>query len=127
MKSLNSFSQIVLSEDGKYGRPDPETGEWNGMIGMVEKGKGDLIAADLTTTIARQDVLDFSRSFMSSPLTVLTKVGWALGGREERRKELEINHLPSDKVHRLRRRKDVKSGGLFVSCIRCDGILLHAR
>ena len=45
------------------------------MIGMVEKGKGDLIAADLTTTFARQEVLDFSRSFMSSPLTVLTKVG----------------------------------------------------
>ena len=66
--------QIVLSEDGRYGRPDPETGEWNGMIGMIEKGKGDLIAADLTTTAARQDVLEFSRSFMSSPLTVLTKV-----------------------------------------------------
>lgn len=63
--------QVVLSEDGKYGTL--ETGEWNGMIGMVEKGKGDLIAADLTTTFARQEVLDFSRSFMSSPLTVLTK------------------------------------------------------
>ena len=82
--------QIVLSEDGRYGRPDPETGEWNGMIGMIEKGKGDLIAADLTTTAARQDVLEFSRSFMSSPLTVLTKVRGA---------RLETCRWRSDKVH----------------------------
>ena len=67
------FLQIVLSEDGKYGRPDPESGEWSGMVGMILRGKGDLIAADLTTTFKRQEVLDFSRSFMSSPLTVLTK------------------------------------------------------
>ena len=45
------------------------------MIGMVAgEGKGDLIAADLTVTVARQAVLDFSQSFLSSPLTVLTKV-----------------------------------------------------
>ena len=67
------FLQIVLSEDGKYGRPDPESGEWSGMVGMILRGKGDLIAADLTTSVKRQEVLDFSRSFMSSPLTVLTK------------------------------------------------------
>ena len=62
-----------MSEDGKYGRPDPESGEWSGMVGMILRGKGDLIAADLTTSVKRQEVLDFSRSFMSSPLTVLTK------------------------------------------------------
>ena len=73
--SRKSHPKIVLSEDGKYGQIEPETGEWSGMVGMVVKGKGDLIAADLTTTFARQEVLDFSRSFMSSPLTVLTKVG----------------------------------------------------
>ena len=43
------------------------------MVGMILRGKGDLIAADLTTSVKRQEVLDFSRSFMSSPLTVLTK------------------------------------------------------
>ena len=77
-----------MSEDGKYGRPDPESGEWSGMVGMILRGKGDLIAADLTTSVKRQEVLDFSRSFMSSPLTVLTKAR----RRERERRGLAFQH-----------------------------------
>ena len=36
--------------------------------------KADAIAADLTLTTDRLSVLDFSRPFLSSPLTILTKV-----------------------------------------------------
>jgi len=44
------------------------------MIGNVLQGKVDMIAADLTVTAQRQKVLDFSTPFMSSRLTILTKL-----------------------------------------------------
>jgi hypothetical protein len=36
--------------------------------------KADMIAADLTVTSIRHKVLDYSRPFMTAPLTILTKV-----------------------------------------------------
>ena len=37
--------------------------------------KADFIAADLTKTAPRAQVLDFTEPFMETPLTVLAKVG----------------------------------------------------
>ena len=82
------------------------------MIGMIEKGKGDLIAADLTTTAARQDVLEFSRSFMSSPLTVLTKVR---GARLETCRRIKctssdgmLNPIVAAEIHFIRNEVAIK-------------------
>ena len=82
----------MLSKDGLYGRK--EGGQWNGLIEMARTGVGynllncncsgwetllllqevDAIAADLTQTWTRMEVIDFSKPFLASKLTVLMKV-----------------------------------------------------
>ena len=36
---MNFSYSYVLPEDGQWGRQDPDTGSWNGMIGMLVDGK----------------------------------------------------------------------------------------
>ena len=43
------------------------------MIGMLQNGEADMIAADLTVTSKRMEVLDLTMPFMSVPLTVLLR------------------------------------------------------
>merc|ERR1711976_922884 len=65
--------QIVSPEDFKYGALDSSTGKWSGMVGMVVENKADFIAADLTMTAERGQVLDFTPPFYTSGLTILVK------------------------------------------------------
>ena len=53
---------------------------WNGLVGMVVDNEIDMIAADLTITSQRHEVLEFSVPFLSAHLTVLLK-------KERRRRE----------------------------------------
>lgn len=71
--------QIVLSEDNRYGVPIGD-GRWNGLVGMVQDNKADFVAADLTVTSQRHDALDFSRPFMTAPITIVTKKSSSLFG-----------------------------------------------
>lgn len=71
--------KMVTPRDGKYG--GNVGGEWNGMIGMVARKEADLVAADLTMTSKRMEILDFSLPFLSTTVTVLMKsddVAWNL-------------------------------------------------
>jgi len=63
--------KIVLSPDGKWG--SPRDGKWDGMVGMVANKEADLVAADLSTTQRRMEVLDFSLPFLTSGVTILMR------------------------------------------------------
>jgi ABC-type amino acid transport substrate-binding protein len=67
--------KLKLVSDGRYGRPDLVTGQWDGMIGEVIRGEADIIIADLTVTATRQYVVDFTTPFMHTSLAALYKVG----------------------------------------------------
>jgi len=63
---------FVLSRDNKYG-VDTGGGNWSGLVGMLINGDIDMIAADLTVTWSRMSVMDFSKPFLYSSLTLLLK------------------------------------------------------
>lgn len=56
---------IKLVGDNKYGKRDPRTGEWNGMIRELIDGKADVAITDLTITYEREAAVDFSMPFMN--------------------------------------------------------------
>lgn len=75
LDELGHDYELVIPDDTRYGRLDPETGTWTGTVGMALDGKADLIATDLTINSPRLEVLDFSVPFMASRLTVVAKLG----------------------------------------------------
>lgn len=60
-----------LQEDGAYGSPDKETGEWNGMIRELMDDKADLAITDLTITAERESAVDFTMPFMNLGISIL--------------------------------------------------------
>lgn len=60
-------------DDGKYGKFDENTKQWNGMIREVMIGKADLAIADLSITSSREDAVDFTLPFMSTGISILFK------------------------------------------------------
>lgn len=71
--------KFVQPSDGLYGKFDGSS--WDGMIGMATNGQVDMIAADLTMTTKRHEVLEFTVPFMSAQVTVLLKKEKRHGGR----------------------------------------------
>jgi len=63
---------IVLSDDSQYG-VEEQPGNWTGLIGMVQREEIDVIAADLTQTWSRMSIVDFSKPFLATSLTLLLK------------------------------------------------------
>jgi len=63
--------ELQLSVDNKYGVENG--GNWSGLVGMLHRGEIDMIAADLTVTWSRMEVIDFSKPFLASSLTLLLK------------------------------------------------------
>ncbi|XP_026081018.1 glutamate receptor 1-like isoform X1 [Carassius auratus] len=64
---------IKIVADGKYGARDPETMMWNGMVGELVYGKADVAVAPLTITLVREEVIDFSKPFMSLGISIMIK------------------------------------------------------
>lgn len=60
-------------DDGKYGKYNETTKEWNGLIQEVMVGKADLAIADLSITSSREDAVDFTLPFMSTGISILFK------------------------------------------------------
>ncbi|XP_078682670.1 glutamate receptor 2-like isoform X2 [Branchiostoma floridae x Branchiostoma belcheri] len=58
--------------DKKYGAPD-ENGTWNGMVGELISGKADLAVAPLTITLLREQVIEFSKPYMSVGISIMIK------------------------------------------------------
>uniref|UniRef100_H2LU94 Glutamate receptor, ionotropic, AMPA 1a n=1 Tax=Oryzias latipes TaxID=8090 RepID=H2LU94_ORYLA len=66
--------KLKIVSDGKYGARDPEnTKMWNGMVGELVYGKADLAVAPLTITLVREEVIDFSKPFMSLGISIMIK------------------------------------------------------
>ena len=56
--------------DDYYGVVE-KNGKWNGMMGMLQRGEVDLIAADLTVSLERQQAVDFTVPFYEDSVTIL--------------------------------------------------------
>ncbi|KAL2089095.1 hypothetical protein ACEWY4_015994 [Coilia grayii] len=65
--------QLKIVGDGKYGARDAETKIWNGMVGELVYGKADVAIAPLTITLVREEVIDFSKPFMSLGISIMIK------------------------------------------------------
>jgi len=65
--------EIVSPLDNRYGKKDPNTGKWNGLVGMVIDGKADAVGQDLTMTQERAGAVDFTVPFMDSQLVIMAK------------------------------------------------------
>ncbi|MBN3292952.1 GRIA2 protein, partial [Polypterus senegalus] len=65
--------KLSIVPDGKYGARDPETKIWNGMVGELVYGKADIAVAPLTITLVREEVIDFSKPFMSLGISIMIK------------------------------------------------------
>ncbi|KAM3849044.1 glutamate receptor 1 isoform 3-T3 [Vipera latastei] len=67
----NYSLQVVA--DGKYGARDSENKMWNGMVGELVYGRADVAVAPLTITLVREEVIDFSKPFMSLGISIMIK------------------------------------------------------
>ncbi|XP_046694783.1 glutamate receptor 3a isoform X11 [Silurus meridionalis] len=65
--------KLSVVSDGKYGARDPETKTWNGMVGELVYGRADIAVAPLTITLVREEVIDFSKPFMSLGISIMIK------------------------------------------------------
>ncbi|XP_062531182.1 glutamate receptor ionotropic, kainate 3 isoform X2 [Bombyx mori] len=63
--------EFILEEN--YGRKDPVTHKWGGMIYQLITEKADLAICDLSITAERQSVIDFSQPFMTLGIGILYK------------------------------------------------------
>ncbi len=70
---MNFTESIVQPEDEKWGGVDPTTGQWNGIIGMLQRGEIDLTAGGLMHTRERDDVADFSVPLEKMAHTLLAR------------------------------------------------------
>nr|XP_061792931.1 glutamate receptor 1-like isoform X3 [Nerophis lumbriciformis] len=65
--------KLKIVSDGKYGAKDPDSKMWNGMVGELVYGKADVAVAPLTITLVREEVIDFSKPFMSLGISIMIK------------------------------------------------------
>ncbi|KAI2651311.1 Glutamate receptor 1 [Labeo rohita] len=72
-KHVGYSYRLELVGDGKYGARDAETMMWNGMVGELVYGKADVAVAPLTITLVREEVIDFSKPFMSLGISIMIK------------------------------------------------------
>lgn len=71
-KKLGFSFTLSVVKDGKYGFVD-QAGNWTGMIGEVVRKEADLAMAPLTITAAREEVIDFTKPFMQTGISILLK------------------------------------------------------
>uniref|UniRef100_A0A672FDS5 Glutamate receptor, ionotropic, AMPA 1b n=1 Tax=Salarias fasciatus TaxID=181472 RepID=A0A672FDS5_SALFA len=72
-KHMGFAYRLQLVGDGKYGARDAETKMWNGMVGELVYGKADVAVAPLTITLVREQVIDFTKPFMSLGISIMIK------------------------------------------------------
>ncbi|XP_058887484.1 glutamate receptor 2 isoform X7 [Acipenser ruthenus] len=65
--------KLSIVPDGKYGARDAATKIWNGMVGELVYEKADIAVAPLTITLVREEVIDFSKPFMSLGISIMIK------------------------------------------------------
>ncbi|RVE64250.1 hypothetical protein OJAV_G00144850 [Oryzias javanicus] len=72
-KHVGFAYRLELVADGKYGARDAESKMWNGMVGELVYGKADMAVAPLTITLVREQVIDFTKPFMSLGISIMIK------------------------------------------------------
>uniref|UniRef100_A0A3Q3F8U6 Glutamate receptor n=1 Tax=Labrus bergylta TaxID=56723 RepID=A0A3Q3F8U6_9LABR len=72
-KHVGFSYRLELVGDGKYGAQNVETKMWNGMVGELVYGKADVAVAPLTITLVREQVIDFTKPFMSLGISIMIK------------------------------------------------------
>ncbi|XP_059948070.1 glutamate receptor 1 isoform X4 [Mesoplodon densirostris] len=72
-KHVGYSYRLEIVSDGKYGARDPDTKAWNGMVGELVYGRADVAVAPLTITLVREEVIDFSKPFMSLGISIMIK------------------------------------------------------
>ncbi|KAF7649797.1 hypothetical protein LDENG_00135820, partial [Lucifuga dentata] len=72
-KHVGFVYRLELVGDGKYGARDSVTKMWNGMVGELVYGKADVAVAPLTITLVREQVIDFTKPFMSLGISIMIK------------------------------------------------------
>uniref|UniRef100_A0A3Q3K7W3 Glutamate receptor n=1 Tax=Monopterus albus TaxID=43700 RepID=A0A3Q3K7W3_MONAL len=72
-KHVGFSYRLELVADGKYGARDLDTKMWNGMVGELVYGKADMAVAPLTITLVREQVIDFTKPFMSLGISIMIK------------------------------------------------------
>ncbi|XP_054873256.1 glutamate receptor 1-like isoform X6 [Amphiprion ocellaris] len=72
-KHVGFSYRLQLVGDGKYGARDSETKMWNGMVGELVYGSADVAVAPLTITLVREQVIDFTKPFMSLGISIMIK------------------------------------------------------
>ncbi|KAM9332794.1 LOW QUALITY PROTEIN: glutamate receptor 1-like [Pholidichthys leucotaenia] len=72
-KHVGFTYRLELVGDGKYGAKDSESNMWNGMVGELVYGKADMAVAPLTITLVREQVIDFTKPFMSLGISIMIK------------------------------------------------------
>ncbi|XP_057319643.1 glutamate receptor ionotropic, kainate 2-like [Microplitis mediator] len=60
-----------LVPDKQFGIQDPDTKQWNGMIGQLLNREADLAVCDFTITKERESVVDFTMPFMNLGISIL--------------------------------------------------------
>ncbi|XP_075888119.1 glutamate receptor 1-like isoform X2 [Nelusetta ayraudi] len=72
-KHVGFTYRLELVSDGKYGARDSASKMWNGMVGELVYGKADVAVAPLTITLVREQVIDFTKPFMSLGISIMIK------------------------------------------------------
>ncbi|XP_068435989.1 glutamate receptor 1-like isoform X4 [Clinocottus analis] len=72
-KHVGFVYRLELVGDGKYGARDADSKMWNGMVGELVYGKADVAVAPLTITLVREQVIDFTKPFMSLGISIMIK------------------------------------------------------
>ncbi|XP_077402270.1 glutamate receptor 1-like isoform X2 [Vanacampus margaritifer] len=72
-KHVGFAYRLELVGDGKYGARDSFSKMWNGMVGELVYGKADVAVAPLTITLVREQVIDFTKPFMSLGISIMIK------------------------------------------------------
>nr|XP_033783691.1 glutamate receptor 1 isoform X2 [Geotrypetes seraphini] len=72
-KHVGFTYKLEIVKDGKYGARDTDVKGWNGMVGELVYGRADVAIAPLTITLIREEVIDFSKPFMSLGISIMIK------------------------------------------------------
>ncbi|KAF3705438.1 Glutamate receptor 1 [Channa argus] len=72
-KHVGFTYRLELVRDGKYGAMNSDTKMWNGMVGELVYGQADVAVAPLTITLVREQVIDFTKPYMSLGISIMIK------------------------------------------------------
>ncbi|CAD5116451.1 DgyrCDS5337 [Dimorphilus gyrociliatus] len=70
---LNFTYDLMEPADKTFGIEVNESGEWNGLIGLLQRREVDLVAGALTITHTREDVVDFTHPYWEEPTVLVIR------------------------------------------------------